>query len=160
MAPRKRVYGIGQMNALEVLDPRLMLLVQLYLIKDQTNWSYGFKQRFVGELEALGVDVPALLLGSMLQTDTFKHSYAHTQVGWALQNCKNHEEIAETLRQAIADEALDDQNRVLLYVLYRHMLQRKYLERGDASVMIEAETEPIRQKLPGYLQKSVAALRQ
>jgi hypothetical protein len=158
-APTRRVYEIGQMNALEVLNPRLMLLVQLYLIKDRTDWSYGFKRRFVGELEALGVDVPALLLGSMLQTDTFEYSYAHMQVGWALQNCKNHEEIAEMLRQAIADEALDDQNRVLLYVLYRHMLQRKYLEMGDANVMIETEIEPIRQKLPGYLQKSVAALR-
>jgi hypothetical protein len=157
------------MQSVESMDAHIFLLVHLYLIKDLTDWSVHSKSRFVGELEALGIDVPALLLGSVMEvtgSDRTHFKGELSRVGWALQECKNHDAIAKMLKRAIENPTLDDQNRANLYVIYWYMIQRKHWKASKKtgvniadSQVIDQETKHLRHKLPAYLRSSISSLR-
>lgn len=128
-APTQRLYEIAQHCALFSENWYGFIQAHLGLINDRTDWSINYRTRFIRELETLGLDVPALLLGSVLQTREIAPGHYEGSVnrtGWALAQCKNAEQVAGELRNAIADRHLDDQNRIILYRVYKQMMYRKY----------------------------------
>lgn len=127
-APTERLYEIAKYCSFENNHWFGFIRAHLGLINDRTDWSIYYKTRFVRELEALDLDVPALLLGSLLQMNNTPSAHNEgnvKQVGWALAQCKIADQVAETLSLGIADEQLDMQNRLILYRVYRHMLLRR-----------------------------------
>lgn len=123
-APTERLYEIARYCSSESIHWHGFIRAHLGLINDATDWSISYKTRFVGELENLGLDVSALLLASVLQMNEAEAHYEGKVklTGWALAQCKNADQIAETICQGIADEQLDIQNRLILFRVYRHML--------------------------------------
>jgi len=134
-------------------------------MSDRSDWSIGSESRFVEELEVLDLDVPILLFGSVMKTFDMRHGHYRSspaRTGWALAQCKNHEGAAKELRSAIADKRLDDDNRIILYQVYRAMLFRECsisLGKGNWKVCEEQadkKIKPVISMLPANLRKRVA----
>jgi hypothetical protein len=49
-----------------------------------------------------------------------------SRVGWALAQCRDADQIASQLLDAMADDRLDMQNRLILHSVYKQMMLRKY----------------------------------
>ncbi|HOY06657.1 MAG TPA: hypothetical protein PLO67_14715 [Saprospiraceae bacterium] len=131
-APTKRMYEIAQYCARYNAHWHSFIQAHLGLVMDGTDWSIDSRTRFTRELETLGLDVPALLLGSVIKTTATSEMHGRyrggsiSRVGWALAQCRDADQIARQLLDAMADERLDMQNRLILYRVYKQMRIRKY----------------------------------
>jgi hypothetical protein len=130
-APAQRLYEIAQYSAMN-RHWNGFIQAHLRLICDGTDWSIDSKTRFTRELETLGLDVPALLLGKVLttaETSKIRGGYQGdiiSRTGWALAQCKNADQIAKKLLESMGDDRLDMKNRLILYSVYQQMTFRKY----------------------------------
>lgn len=163
-APTIRRYEIAKFSLFFTWDWHVFIRAHLDLINDRTDWSINYKTRFVGELEALGLDVPTLLLGSILKVNAEGHYHGNLhRTGWALAQCKNADAVADQLTKAIADDKLDDDNRLQLYQVYRAMLYRKNwrnlnIQWDSNWKMVDKELEAAKNSLPKRLHESLEHL--
>ena len=160
--PAQQVFHIARHAAMAGNWP-VFIRAHLYLVNDQSDWSVRSKSRFVAELETLSLDVPALLIGSVLRIQDPARNHFHggiERTGRALADCQNSDAVERLLREAIADPALDDLNRLTLFQVYRAMYLRKhwpkeYEDYRKTRAALLRELEPVAKRLPGYLAQTL-----
>lgn len=169
-APTQRIYEIAQHFSLFGANWHFFVQAHLGLVVDYSDWSIFSRTRFTRELETMGLDVPALLLGGVLKTTSPSKmkglfwSNSTCRAGWALAQCKNADHIARQLLNAMGDSKLDMPNRLILYRVYREMMFRKYAlqlglrEYGLAKKHAEKDLKKARKKFPQSWRSSLKEL--
>lgn len=116
-------------------------------------------QTHMMELEALNIDVPALLLGSLLSIQS-KHSHHyfkdHQKLAKALKEAKDKEYILEQVLTMIQEEQLDTYNRYKAAHLYlEYLLEKRHIEDNKANFLEEVKTlKKAIATLPGNLHRN------
>lgn len=165
-SPRIHARNIAK-TAAESASWEVFLRSHLDLLSDRFprasdgSYAWGRRETYLPELEALGLNVSDLMFGITLRIrDAAKnHYYGNVgRLGRGLSEAKNTAEIESKVLAGIADPALDDFNRLLLFYLYDHLaywkVQREMGEDADQEEVVkraDAMSEQARQKLPAYL---------
>lgn len=168
--PRDHALEIAQLSA-KAAQWEFFLRAHLDILNDNfsrmTDGSYawGRRQTYLKELEALGINVPYLMLGIALRVDNVSENHyfgAVGRVGRALAESKDLPQVESILRQGIADPALDDLNRKLFYYLYAQIQYWKAepAEDEEAQALQEARIKAmlrvVERDLPQYLREPIA----
>jgi hypothetical protein len=126
--PRDHALAIATLSA-ETIHWDIFLRAHLDILNDNFprasdgSWAQGARQTYVQELEALDINVPDLLLGTMFRLDntTEGHYQASAgRTGRAITESEQAEEIAARVLAMIADPELDLYNRALFYYLFHN----------------------------------------
>lgn len=164
-SPRTHALEIAQLAA-ATASWEVFLRSHLDIMNDRfsrmTDGSYAWGRRgtYIRELELLGIEVIDLLLGSSLRFDNAapNHYFANvSRTGRALSESQQYPEVESRLKNAIADPALDDFNRLLLWYLYDNMAHWRApeAETKEEQIRIRAEVnrqqEPVKASLPPYI---------
>lgn len=86
------------------------------------------KRPYIRELDAIGVEVDHLLLGSVFRLEKVRkgHFFSHVaRIGKALQKSQYQFEALIKMQEFLADESLDDYNRILCFFLYYYTISQK-----------------------------------
>ncbi len=127
-SPRLHLQGIAMLSA-ETANWEAFLRAHLDVMNDRvsraSDGSYAWDERhtYIAELEALGIDVTSLVIGSCLYYENpARHHYfgSVSRVGRALSETKHATEVEQTLLSMIKDPHLDDLNRLICYYLFRN----------------------------------------
>ena len=168
-APREHALAIAQLAA-ETAAWEIFLRAHLNILNDyfsrSSDASYAQYKRgtYIQELEELGFDIPALLLGISLRAENTAsgHYYGQTdRIGRALAESRNQDSMSEQISKAIADPNLDDFNRLLFWNLYQNMAHwQAHAGRTPEGKKAQFEQTKsaiagIRQTLPAYLAKQL-----
>ncbi|MCC7245529.1 MAG: hypothetical protein IT269_07620 [Saprospiraceae bacterium] len=149
-APSERLYEIARFCSMDAEKYWFgFIRAHLGLVNDLTDWSNDDSTRFVGELEAIDLDVPTLLLGTVLHRDDVSKTHYQGIIkltGLALSQCKQRDQIEVILCHAIADEHLDDYNRIVLYRVYHAMMLNQYSSK-KSDMQAASENNQIREKI-------------
>ncbi len=114
------------------------------------------RQTYVAELEAMGLDVPSLLIGSCLYYENparFHHFDEPRQAGIALSECRDSARVELTLLTMIRDPNLDDLNRLICYDIFSNYLWQK-AEKPQEQILLKLREEAAK-TLPEYLQEVI-----
>ena len=142
----------------------VFLRSHLNILNDNFNrlsdGSYAWDRRgtYIRELEALGIDVPKLLIGSVLRVSNGspkRYVSSVSRLGRAIVESKERERFLQLIREGISAEDLDPFNRVILQNLmltYIYHLPTK-LEHQQALTQYKAFAQP----LPDYLKLDALA---
>jgi len=154
-APRRHAADIARLSA-ETVNWDVFLRAHLDVMNDRfhrlVDASYAWKHRstYLRELEELQINVPDLMFGICLRVDNpSKNHYFGSldRVGRALSETQQPELVEVRFMEMIADEALDDFNRLLLYFAYTHYC---YHQEGNEEDF-KARTDVAMELLPAYL---------
>jgi len=125
-APRTHALAIATLAA-ETVNWDIFLRAHLDILNDNfqrsSDGSYAWagRQTYIRELEALDINVPDLMLGTMLYVSNSSkghYSASANRTGRALSEAQGHEVVAERVLTMIADPELDLYNRAVLYYLF------------------------------------------
>lgn len=159
-SPRVHAMQIAVLSA-ETTNWEVFLKAHLDILNDRfdrvSDGSYAWEERntYIKELEELDIDVLKLIIGISLRVENAadNHYYGSIgRIGRALSEAKDKELIEKQLFSMMADEKLDDYNRVIAYYLldnYAHYLDEK--EQEEKKELFEAAAK----KLPKYLIKDL-----
>jgi hypothetical protein len=132
-APRTHAFNIALLSA-ETTKWEIFLRSHLDIMNDRfdrvSDGSYAQKGRetYIKELETLDINVLDLILGISLRIENAADNHYFASIGRtgrALSESKNGKELESLLLEMIADQELDDFNRVLMFYLfdnYNHFL--------------------------------------
>ncbi len=133
-SPREHARSIAVLSA-ETVSWEIFLRAHLNIMNDRVSRvsdnsvAWEKRETYLGELEALGIDVLDLLLGSALRVENAhpNHYLGNIQrMGRALSEYSKPEALERRLLTMIRDKELDNYNRVLMYYLflnYNHYLK-------------------------------------
>ena len=125
-SPRIHAMQIAVLSA-ESVNWETFLRAHLDIMNDRfervTDGSYAWGERhtYIKELEALDIDVTALLLGTTLRISNAPTNHyfgSITRVGRALSESEKALEVEKLILEMIMDEELDDYNRILAFFLF------------------------------------------
>lgn len=125
-SPRVHAKNIAMLSA-ETVNWEVFLRAHLDIMNDNfsraSDGSYAQARRktYILELEELDINVADLLLGISLRIEnpSRNHYYGNIgRLGRALSESKNAEEVKTRILTMIADNSLDDYNRLLMYYLF------------------------------------------
>lgn len=168
-APREHALAIAQLAA-KTATWEIFLRAHLDILNDyfsrNSDASYAQSSRgtYIQELEALGFDVPMLLLGISLRSGNTanRHYYGQpNRIGRALAESRNRDIISAQISKAIADPNLDDFNRLLFWYLYQNMAHwqapagKTQEEKKALYEQTERAISVVRQTLQAYLAKKL-----
>jgi len=159
--PRIHAANIALLSA-ETTNWEVFLRAHLDIMNDRfdriSDGSYAWKGRgtYIGELEALDINVADLIFGISLRIENpAQHHYLGSigRLGRALSEINNKTDIEQAMLDVIADDELDDFNRVLMYYLFLNysgylkdeIVQKAALEKLNIAV----------QELPTYLYEQI-----
>jgi hypothetical protein len=140
--PRMHAINIAMLSA-ETFKWEVFLKAHLDIMNDRferiSDGSYAWAQRqtYIRELEVLNINVRDLMFGISFRIENpgLHHYYGSiSRLGRALAETGNRDEIEESMLSVIADESLDDYNRVLfmfLFLNYNYHLQDKALKQTN-----------------------------
>ena len=161
--PREHAADIAALSAETAYWP-IFLRSHLDIMNDRferTAWSsYGEASfgTYIGELEALNINVPDLMMGISLRVNnpSTNHYYGSiNRVGRGLSETKNAQEMETIMLSMIADENLDDYNRVLIYFLY---LNYNYHNKDEVKKKAnKVKLDEAVAKLPDYIITQIKA---
>jgi len=89
------------------------------------NYAWGSRQTYIGELEALEIEVTPLLLGISLRIDNpaGNHYFGSIgRLGRAMSESREKQKQEDAMVSMISDPELDDFNRILIAYLFRNCL--------------------------------------
>lgn len=156
-SPRIHAVNIAKLAA-ETINWEIFLRSHLDIMNDRFDrvsdgsYAWGRRKTYIKELEVLDINVLDLLLGISLRVEnpSKNHYYGSIgRIGRALSETEKANEIEEKMLEMIADNQLDDYNRVLMYYLflnYNHNLENKEKQTVNKEKLIAAVN-----KLPEYL---------
>lgn len=124
LAAESRQWDIFLRSHLDIMNDRMDRM-------SDGSYAYDARLTYLKELEALQIDVPELMYGISLRTENpSRNHYFGTiwRVGRALSESSIAPQIESELLGMVADPALDDFNRLMLFYLYSNM---KYYEDSD-----------------------------
>lgn len=165
MDQRPRIHAMNiAILAAETVNWEVFLRAHLDIMNDRfermSDGSYAWKARqtYIRELEVLDIGVQDLLLGISLRIENpGKHHYYGSigRLGRALSETANASEIENKMLEMIADNQLDDYNRVLMYYLfvnYNHYLEDK-TRQAENNTRLKAAVV----KMPEYIASKINA---
>ena len=156
-SPRDHTFKIAELSA-ETLNWHLFLRSHLDLMNDNiernidANYAEKERETYIRELEEIKINTPNLLLGILLRIENSapNHYYGDIgRVGRALAESKYLDEIENKMLHAIADNELDDYNRLMIYYLflnYNYHIQDEERQENNLIRLQKAVNE-----LPEYL---------
>lgn len=125
-SPRQHAMYISVLSA-ETFNWSVFLKAHLDIMNDRFSrmsdgsWAWASRGTYVKELEELNIDVPDLLLGISFRVENAatNHYYGSiSRLGRALVESESRKEIEQTILTVIANEKVDDFNRILFYYLF------------------------------------------
>jgi hypothetical protein len=128
MSPRVHALNIARLSA-ESISWETFLRAHLDIMNDRfermSDGSYAWKDRktYIKELEVLDINVTDLLLGISLRISNApgNHYYGNiSRLGRALSESKDASETENKMLAIIADDSLDNYNRIRIYFLFQH----------------------------------------
>ena len=161
-APREHAKSIAKLSA-ETANWETFLRSHLDIMNDRfdrvAQSSYGDASfgTYIGELEALEINVHDLMLGISLRMDnpSENHYYGTVhRVGRALGESKYAQEIENTMSAMIADEKLDLYNRAVIYFLYRNYIN--YITDKSKKKANEEKLKAAIKQLPAYISSQIS----
>ena len=156
-SPRKHAFRIAVLAA-ETLNWKLFLRAHLDIMNDNFtrisdgSYAWGGRQTYIKELEEIKLKIPNLFLGISLRIENpcTNHYYGDVgRVGRALAESKYPDELEKEMLDAIADNELDDYNRLMIYYLflnYNYHIQDEERQENNLIRLQKAVNE-----LPEYL---------
>lgn len=165
MDQRPRIHAMNiAILAAETVNWEVFLRAHLDIMNDRfermSDGSYAWKARqtYIRELEVLDIGVQDLLLGISLRIENpgKNHYYGSIgRLGRALSETTKAGEIENKMLEMIADNQLDDYNRVLMYYLfvnYNHYLEDKTRQAENNTRLKTAVA-----KMPEYIASKIEA---
>lgn len=124
-SPRRHALEIAMLSA-ETVNWEIFLRAHLDIMNDNFNrvsdgsYAWGARQTYIKEIEALKLDIPSLMFGTVLCINNPSGTHYSGSVGRisrALVESEKAEEIETMMAEAIADTSLDLYNRLMFYFL-------------------------------------------
>lgn len=156
-SPRIHAVNIAKLAA-ETINWEIFLRSHLDIMNDRFDrvsdgsYAWGKRKTYIKELEVLDINVLDLLLGISLRIEnpSKNHYYGSIgRIGRALSETEKANEIEAKMLEMIADNQLDDYNRILMYYLflnYNHNLENEEKQTVNKEKLTAAVN-----KLPEYL---------
>lgn len=160
-SPRIHAFNIALLSA-ETTKWDIFLRSHLNIMNDRfdrvSDGSYAQEGRktYLKELEVLNINVLELIIGTSLRIEnpSDNHYFGYIgRTGRALSESSNKDEIESILLNMIADNELDDYNRVLMYFLfdnYNYYIEDKIVQKENYDKLKVAVT-----KLPDYISSKI-----
>lgn len=160
-SPRIHAQNIAILSA-EAVNWEVFLRAHLDIMNDRfervSDGSYAWAGRktYIRELEALDINVTDLLLGISLRIDNPSQNHYFGSIGRlgrALAETKYADEVENKMLEMIADETLDDYNRVLIYFLflnYNHHIADENEQQANIEQLKKAVAV-----MPAYLSEKI-----
>lgn len=136
-SPRIHARNIAMLSA-ETVNWEVFLRAHLDIMNDNFsrasdgNYALARRETYILELEELDINVADLLLGISLRMENPSQNHYYGSIrrlGRALSESKNAKEIETRILEMIADNSLDDYNRLLMYYLF---LNYNHYEQDDS----------------------------
>lgn len=134
IAPRRHMLNIALLSA-ETCNWNVFIRAHLDIMNDRISRAIDItshdsdRDTYIKELEELGIDVIKLILGTTfrIKNPAQNHYYGTIyRLGRALAEIENPDKLEKQLLEIISDKTLDDQNRLIFYLLfinYNHFLK-------------------------------------
>ena len=160
-SPRIHAMNIAKLSA-ETTNWEVFLRAHLDIMNDRfermSDGSYAWAKRktYIKELEELDINVTDLILGIAFRIENPNQNHYYGTIwrlGRALTETKDRKEVERQLFAVMADDQLDDYNRVLgyyLYFYYSYFTEQKSLRKTRCKRLKKAS-----KKLPAYLANQV-----
>lgn len=160
-SPRYHALNIARLSA-ETTKWEIFLRSHLDIMNDRfqrvSDGSYAWagRQTYIGELEALNINLNDLLLGICLRiSNPSEHHYFGSigRIGRALSETSNPEAIEEKMTEMMADNNLDMYNRIIIMYLFAN-----YAFSTENNTKQELRKEKLQlaiQKLPQEIAKQI-----
>jgi hypothetical protein len=161
-SPRIHALNIAMLSA-ETINWETFLRSHLDIMNDRfervSDGSYAWAGRktYIRELEILDINVPELLLGITLRVENpgKNHYYGSIgRLGRAIAESKDLALFSSKILEMIADNKLDDYNRVLMYYLYLNM--NHYLQDEEIKKENKERLKKAISALPAYLSEKIS----
>ena len=159
--PREHAINIAMLSA-STANWQVFLKAHLDIMNDRfervSDGSYAWAQRqtYIKELEELNINITDLILGISLRIEdpSKNHYYGNIRrLGRALSETNTRDEIEKEILSIIADDTLDDFNRVIGYYLYSNYI---YYTTDESEKTISAsKLKSAIETLPTYLAKQL-----
>lgn len=156
--PRIHAMNIALLSA-ETANWEVFLKAHLDIMNDRFermidgSYAQGKRNTYIKELEELNINVPDLILGTMLRIENPAENHyfgSITRVGRALSETKYRSEIEDAILGTIADPELDDYNRIIFYFLFLNYTD--WLPEGSIKKEAEKRLDSAVKQLPSYFQ--------
>ena len=159
--PRIHAFNIAKLAA-ETFNWGVFIRAHLDILNDRFNrtidatYSWGWRQTYIGELVALGINVQDLMFGislSIANPSKYHYSGNVSRHGRALTEATQSKEIETKIVQIISDSQLDDYNRILFYYLFLDYIDN--LDSKKERAKNKARLASAVKTLPAYLAKKI-----
>lgn len=164
-SPRIHALNIAVLSA-NTINWEIFLRSHLDIMNDRfervSDGSYAWAGRktYIGELEALNINVPDLILGICLRSENVNNNHYYgsiSRIGRALSESKQKDLLESKMLEMIKSPELDEFNRLLMYFLmanYIHNLDSIETKKETASKAFDAL-----KTLPSYLVSNAEPLK-
>lgn len=158
-SPRIHAMNIAELAA-ETAKWEIFLRSHLDIMNDRFDrvsdgsYAFGARKTYIKELEVLDINVNDLLLGISLRVENASKNHYFGSIGRmgrSLSEAKDRATIEKAMLDMIADNELDDFNRVLFYWLFRNYNHN--LENKDSIVQNNIKLREAVAYMPAYLSK-------
>lgn len=162
-SPRRHAMNIAKLSA-ETAKWEIFLRAHLDIMNDRFDrmsdgsYAQAGRKTYIRELEVLDINVLDLLLGISLRVEdaSINHYYGSiTRLGRALAETKDKAIIEDKMLSTIADNSLDDYNRMLIYYLYLNY--NGYLSDKTVQKTNSEKLDLAVKTLPNYLASKLIA---
>lgn len=159
-SPRFHALAIAELAA-ETAKWEIFLRSHLDIMNDRfqraSDGSYAWGQRktYIKELEVLDINVNDLLLGISLRIENPSENHyfgSISRIGRSLAEAKDSAAIENEMLAMMADNSLDDYNRVLVYWLYRNY--NRNIENEKLRETNDSKLKDVVAVMPAYLSKT------
>ncbi|KAF2516500.1 hypothetical protein [Flavobacterium foetidum] len=160
-SPRIHAQNIAVLSA-ETIKWEIFLRSHLNIMNDRFDrasdgsYAQGARQTYIKEIEVLDINVLDLILGISLRVDnpSKNHYYSSiNRVGRALSESSNTELVETSLLDMIADNELDDYNRVLMFYLFENYNYN--LKDENTKKLNQSKLKLAVAKMPSYISSRV-----
>jgi hypothetical protein len=126
-SPRHHALNIARLSAATV-KWEIFLRAHLDIMNDHFervsdgSWAWAGRKTYIKELEVLDINVPDLMMGTLLRIGNVSENHYMGSVGRmgrSLSESANRQEMEIRMLEMISDTALDDYNRALAYYLFK-----------------------------------------
>jgi len=160
-SPRLHAFKIALLSA-ETTKWEIFLRAHLDIMNDRFDrvsdgsWAVGARETYIKELEVLDINVADLILGISLRIENPSQNHyfgSINRIGRALAESHNNIQIETSILDMIADDELDDLNRVMMYFLFDnynyHLKDRNRKEQNFEKIKIAVS------KMPAYVYSKI-----
>jgi len=160
-SPRVHAMNIAQLAG-ESINWDIFLRSHLNVLNDNVSrvsdgsWAWEGRKTYIKELEELDIEVPDLLFGIALRASNMAdgHYFGNIgRLGRAISESKDVKSVEENLSSMIADQSLDDFNRLLMFYLYDNVVY--HMDSTKEKYSYKDKRGKAKYLLPSYLSEKI-----